>query len=72
MRGNLYGLGLDSVALRVGQALHGHVEVDRRHDAIAELLLDQLVVLSGQFSGGRRMSAFGVLAAIEDLGSDVR
>src|ERR1700722_5167608 len=32
---------LDAVAARVGLALHHHVEVDRRHDAVAELLLDQ-------------------------------
>src|SRR5499426_363310 len=32
---------LDAVALGVGQALDLHVEIDRRHDAVAELLLDQ-------------------------------
>src|SRR5262245_4947055 len=32
---------LDPVALRIRQALHLQVEVDRRHDAVAELLLDQ-------------------------------
>src|SRR5262249_57626973 len=34
---------LDAVALRVGQALERDVEIDRRHDAVAELLLDQLL-----------------------------
>src|ERR1700758_2387873 len=32
---------LDAVALGVRQTLHHHVEIDRRHDAVAELLLDQ-------------------------------
>src|SRR5882672_11056419 len=32
---------LDPVAAGIGLALHLHVEVDRRHDAVAELLLDQ-------------------------------
>src|SRR5215813_10309292 len=32
---------LDAVALGVEQALDLHVEIDRRHDAVAELLLDQ-------------------------------
>src|SRR5665811_2140275 len=32
---------LDTVALRVRLAVDGHVEVDRRHDAVAEFLLDQ-------------------------------
>jgi hypothetical protein len=32
---------LDTVALGVGLALDLHVEVDRRHDAVAEFLLDQ-------------------------------
>src|SRR5476651_1889571 len=34
---------LHAVALLVGLALHGHVEVDGAHDAVAELLLDQLL-----------------------------
>src|SRR4029453_1914463 len=34
---------LHPVALLVGLTLHGHVEVDGRHDAVAELLLDQLL-----------------------------
>src|SRR5260370_17438575 len=33
----------DPVALLVGLALHGHVEVDGAHDAVAELLLDQFL-----------------------------
>src|SRR5207249_11874890 len=32
---------LDAVALRVRQALHLQVKVDRRHDTVAEFLLDQ-------------------------------
>src|SRR6516164_10772579 len=31
----------DAVAVRIGEALYHHVESDRRHDAVAELLLDQ-------------------------------
>src|SRR6266545_5657857 len=34
---------LHPVALLVGLALHGHVEVDGAHDAVAELLLDELL-----------------------------
>src|SRR5262249_4085718 len=42
VRQELAGHGdLDAVALRVGQALDLDVEVDGRHDAVAELLLDQ-------------------------------
>src|ERR1035438_2979514 len=32
---------LDPVALGIGQALHHHVEIDCRHDAVAIFLLDQ-------------------------------
>src|SRR6185369_12325278 len=34
---------VDAVTLRVRLALHGHVEVDGAHDAVAELLLDELL-----------------------------
>src|ERR1700719_3118027 len=31
---------LDAISFRIGHALHHHVEIDRRHDAVAEFLLD--------------------------------
>ena len=34
---------LHPIALLVGLALQGHVEVDGGHDAVAELLLDELL-----------------------------